>query len=951
MDTPKLLSGEDLVTRGVTKTFGSLPEIGAKDVTPNGSWLEQKQIQAALEARKHLVEVERIEKFGTLSQAEWRDDLKLAEVTKQTGSYWQFFGHNAGKKLYLRSEEALFLMEVNCLQLKHNEITVSLQKAYSLLLGDEFSINQYKVYASLSRLGYKVFRHREINITSEKETQSEAVPGTSKSDSLGISPENEDDISNAFDKVENSTEIATEQESAEATIILDVAGKPHKNVEGENINEKENSTELTEKTVQENNQSTTKKGTQSPCASSNSNEEQDSTVTNKQSSPENNNNSGEKTPNFEVSNVENNSQHNITTSQHNQSTNTSKSEKSNKRNKFEMKIQKHQSRTLRAVKDTDRFYDELPEMVRQEFVYVNTPEDFYIPRNIFVNKTTYKLNLENLKRKRLKSLSTNSSGSDSEDEIRCLKKLRNVESVPPQNNNIVQLYPHLRLPRINQQFRPFLLWRPQTNFNFINFNTYHQRFQSQFPPRLHFFNRPNPFLRPFPNVNILDSNNVNDNSFRRAPKRPRNAKQFHLQAVTNLAAKVKNHVLSGNLVLPGNTQMHTVHALQKLLHAYNVKFNAKLRLSPQFELVDETNVVETIELDVEEETQSKKPRLEEDTFNENFNKLRLIAQKLRNLEMTGISTSSHRRALSAAIRTFNKSYNADVYLNDKYEMIDRRYITLDSSSDSECVVQEDKKSHKTKKLKNPFYILKHLSEKQSNGNASTSKDNTESEFEYVAKTNKRTSSCDEDSMDEEIDTTWWTEDNKLAKAELCSNNEDNLCVTYQEDELLYDFLKSHKKNYQDWVEIKIAFAKYLKQINKQYETEHTNILAMTIENQSNLRSIIGPEDCSDMPTLLKKLRIIKTNRSVDAESNVKIDFDVYNRDVPNFRKSNLPKPHFRVVCYSDSSKLPSGSDIASLHAKYDDKIPTVFAVVGVGSVSYLQINSVDLPVYLPTNIQ
>lgn len=40
----------------------SLPEVGMKDVLPNNSWLEKKQIQAALEARKHLIEVERIEK-------------------------------------------------------------------------------------------------------------------------------------------------------------------------------------------------------------------------------------------------------------------------------------------------------------------------------------------------------------------------------------------------------------------------------------------------------------------------------------------------------------------------------------------------------------------------------------------------------------------------------------------------------------------------------------------------------------------------------------------------------------------------------------------------------------------------------------------------------------------------------------------------------------------------
>lgn len=58
-----IFRGEALVVKGITKIDASLPEVGLKDVTPNGSWLEQKQVQSALEARKYLIEVERIEKW------------------------------------------------------------------------------------------------------------------------------------------------------------------------------------------------------------------------------------------------------------------------------------------------------------------------------------------------------------------------------------------------------------------------------------------------------------------------------------------------------------------------------------------------------------------------------------------------------------------------------------------------------------------------------------------------------------------------------------------------------------------------------------------------------------------------------------------------------------------------------------------------------------------------
>lgn len=44
-------------------------------------------------------------------------------------------------------------------------MTVSLQQAYSLLLSGKISLLHYKVYASLSRLGYKVFKHESCQVT------------------------------------------------------------------------------------------------------------------------------------------------------------------------------------------------------------------------------------------------------------------------------------------------------------------------------------------------------------------------------------------------------------------------------------------------------------------------------------------------------------------------------------------------------------------------------------------------------------------------------------------------------------------------------------------------------------------------------------------------------------------------------------------------------------------
>lgn len=58
----KYFRGYEIVAKGATKIESTLPESGVKDVFPNKSWLEDKQIQAAIEARKHIIEVERIDK-------------------------------------------------------------------------------------------------------------------------------------------------------------------------------------------------------------------------------------------------------------------------------------------------------------------------------------------------------------------------------------------------------------------------------------------------------------------------------------------------------------------------------------------------------------------------------------------------------------------------------------------------------------------------------------------------------------------------------------------------------------------------------------------------------------------------------------------------------------------------------------------------------------------------
>lgn len=46
---------------------------------------------------------------------------------------------------------------------------------------------------------------------------------------------------------------------------------------------------------------------------------------------------------------------------------------------------------------------------------------------------------------------------------------------------------------------------------------------------------------------------------------------------------------------------------------------------------------------------------------------------------------------------------------------------------------------------------------------------------------------------------------------------------------------------------------------------------------------------------------------------------------------------------SASDELPSGADVQAVHDLNADNVPTIFAVVGVASISYLQMRPTELP--------
>ncbi|XP_063825113.1 uncharacterized protein LOC135074677 [Ostrinia nubilalis] len=1063
MDKSKLLSGEEIVDKGAIKIDVTLPEVGLKDVKPDGSWLEGKQIQSALEARKHLVEAERIEKSGILSHAEWQDELKLAEVTKQSGSHWQFFGHHRDKKLYLRPEEALFLIEVNCLVLKYNGVTVSLQQAYSLLLSDDITIVQYKVYASLSRLGYKVFKHvpkveppdnkpKNDNLKSEDVTKTNVTETVTTSDEKTTDNKSENNDTNekmvenlniVSDEPKNASELNTigtkdsvmevetpimthtddnkpiesaeEEKTNDETlekeesnvnntietkdslmevetpiVIKTEENKPKENAEGnktrDTLEEESNGNNTIENNdtvmevetpiVTETDENKPKENAQEEKTGDN-NLEVESNVETKDSEMEietpivtetdenkpkenadkviindkemeeecviiseekvsdntcevkTNDNTNEETNKDLSMDVDktSDSDANSDRSLQNQireatmnnidvsdacSTNGSENIDPLKRY-CQWKLHKLMNRQDKTSKTSiHQKFENCPDLLENQVATMKVPNDDYIPHNIYLNKLYYVINVENIRKKNNNTVSEATYSLSDEVNGAHIKRVTSSGLTATSNPRPMQTFFQKFGP--TGPYRHYAYYRPSTHY--YQFNLFYQRPYMPFNPRSQFFPRMQN-MPTFPGYSNNPPRNTQKNQRKRRKASP---KSLHFEAIKNLAAKLKHLCDNGN-VKPENIQ-----ALQKIITTYNDRYLTKLRLSAEYEVVNDENIVEVIDLDDDEASTAKKPKKGEkcDLFHENLNKIRQMANALRSLEVQNKTSGRHRRALSGLIKTFNKSFKAEIYMNENFQVIDKRFINLDSDSDSDSVV-EVKPKNTGKKLRNPFNILRRLA-RNTRGDSLA-----------------QTGSSNQVSLEKAFKKTWVPNDDDFGRPEVTQR--DTMIariIQTKNDEFITEFYKN--QSFDNWVDLKIAFLQNIEDTNALLDTRE-----MMNNNNIDLKALVKLDDCTDMLAVLKKLSIIKNNSDIDKNNDLSIDFDVYNRDVKNFRKASRPKPHFRIVCIEETAACPLGVDIASLHAKYEDDVTILFAVVGIGSISYLQMNPSDLPVYVSCN--
>ncbi|XP_037349232.1 tRNA-splicing endonuclease subunit Sen54 [Talpa occidentalis] len=145
---------------------------GPKDFLPDGSAAQAERLRRCRQELWQLLAEERVERLGSLVAAEWSPEDGFVELKSPAGKFWQTMGFSEQGRQRLHPEEALYLLECGCIQLFHQDLPLSVQEAYQLLLAeDTVTFLQYQVFSHLKRLGYVVRRFQPSSILSPYERQ------------------------------------------------------------------------------------------------------------------------------------------------------------------------------------------------------------------------------------------------------------------------------------------------------------------------------------------------------------------------------------------------------------------------------------------------------------------------------------------------------------------------------------------------------------------------------------------------------------------------------------------------------------------------------------------------------------------------------------------------------------------------------------------------------------
>ncbi|XP_072501796.1 tRNA-splicing endonuclease subunit Sen54 isoform X2 [Notamacropus eugenii] len=145
---------------------------GQKVFLPDGSEAQEEKLRLCRQELWTLLAEERVERRGSLVTAEWSPRDGVVTLKSFAGKFWQTMGFSEGGQQRLYPEEALYLLECGSIQLFYQDLPLSIQEAYEMLLAQGTrGFLQYQVFSHLKRLGYVVRRFQPSLVQSPYERQ------------------------------------------------------------------------------------------------------------------------------------------------------------------------------------------------------------------------------------------------------------------------------------------------------------------------------------------------------------------------------------------------------------------------------------------------------------------------------------------------------------------------------------------------------------------------------------------------------------------------------------------------------------------------------------------------------------------------------------------------------------------------------------------------------------
>ncbi|XP_055843462.1 uncharacterized protein LOC129910209 [Episyrphus balteatus] len=156
-------------------SIGSL-RTGLKKTSPTGTNEESEELSKIYEELEKQLSIPRIDRLDGRSKGQWDDKRNAVKILQKEGKF-NVFGYSLNGNIYLEPYEALFLLELNRIDISYYSMTMSIEQGYLLLLGEENSLNynNYLVYSLFSRIGYIVQKYQNMMFSENPATIEDCI--------------------------------------------------------------------------------------------------------------------------------------------------------------------------------------------------------------------------------------------------------------------------------------------------------------------------------------------------------------------------------------------------------------------------------------------------------------------------------------------------------------------------------------------------------------------------------------------------------------------------------------------------------------------------------------------------------------------------------------------------------------------------------------------------------